>query len=273
MTAPAARAAEAAVRWSLTDLALHAETPRSWIYRCRSPFGPAALKLLTEAGAEEIAGAAYLAGRNGDGAARLFGVSEDAMLLEWLDGPPLGDRVRRNGDAETPAGLAALVRRLHAPAATAPGLVPLDRSIAGLLSDTSADLAAPRALARRLLAEGRTPVPLHGDLHHENVLETPDGWRVIDPKGLIGDPDFETANLFRNPEGRPDLALDPARALALARALGHGLGRPTARLLAWAVVLAGASRTWRPEPDFDAPMLAAVQAAMSEAVSTDGDWV
>ena len=29
---------------------------------------------------------------------------------------------------------------------------------------------------------------LHGDLHHDNILQNGDGWLVIDPKGVIGSP-------------------------------------------------------------------------------------
>lgn len=32
---------------------------------------------------------------------------------------------------------------------------------------------------------------LHWDLHYDNLLASPTGWRVIDPKPLCGDPGFE----------------------------------------------------------------------------------
>ncbi len=32
-----------------------------------------------------------------------------------------------------------------------------------------------------------TPVLLHGDLHHGNILSTQHGWLAIDPKGIIGE--------------------------------------------------------------------------------------
>lgn len=39
---------------------------------------------------------------------------------------------------------------------------------------------------------------LHGDLHHENILRHGDAWKVIDPKGLEGDPHFECVAWVRN---------------------------------------------------------------------------
>ena len=44
-------------------------------------------------------------------------------------------------------------------------------------------------------------VLLHGDLHHGNVLRSGSGWKVIDPKGVVGDPSFEVYALLRNPVG------------------------------------------------------------------------
>ncbi|MFW6007164.1 MAG: aminoglycoside phosphotransferase family protein [Halanaerobiales bacterium] len=42
-------------------------------------------------------------------------------------------------------------------------------------------------------------VLLHGDLHHFNILKDGDqGWKVIDPKGVIGFPFFECARFMEN---------------------------------------------------------------------------
>jgi streptomycin 6-kinase len=37
------------------------------------------------------------------------------------------------------------------------------------------------------------PVLLHGDLHHDNILQNNNEWLAIDPKGIIGEPEFEIA--------------------------------------------------------------------------------
>ncbi len=57
----------------------------------------------------------------------------------------------------------------------------------------------PSERTRELLASQSERVLLHGDLHHENVILGPDGWIVIDAKGLWGDPAFEAAAFIRNP--------------------------------------------------------------------------
>lgn len=44
-----------------------------------------------------------------------------------------------------------------------------------------------------LLSTMTKEVVLHGDLHHENILKNKDTWIVIDPKGTVGEPEFEIA--------------------------------------------------------------------------------
>lgn len=44
-----------------------------------------------------------------------------------------------------------------------------------------------------LLASMTKQVFLHGDLHHGNILQNNNGWLAIDPKGIVGDPEFEIA--------------------------------------------------------------------------------
>ena len=40
---------------------------------------------------------------------------------------------------------------------------------------------------------------LHGDLHHDNILQNGNDWVVIDPKGVIGEPAYEVAAYLCNP--------------------------------------------------------------------------
>ncbi|WP_133127746.1 aminoglycoside phosphotransferase family protein [Legionella nagasakiensis] len=49
------------------------------------------------------------------------------------------------------------------------------------------------ALKNELLTSTTTEIFLHGDLHHDNILKDGDCWLAIDPKGIVGDPEFEIA--------------------------------------------------------------------------------
>ncbi|MDN3509684.1 MAG: aminoglycoside phosphotransferase family protein [Candidatus Neptunochlamydia sp.] len=60
-------------------------------------------------------------------------------------------------------------------------------------------LTKAKHLRDELLSTTTKEVLLHGDLHHDNILQNGDGWLVIDPKGFIGDPAFEPAAYLCNP--------------------------------------------------------------------------
>ena len=49
-------------------------------------------------------------------------------------------------------------------------------------------LQKARKLSDRLLYKSGPGILLHGDLHHENILQNGNDWVVIDPKGVIGSP-------------------------------------------------------------------------------------
>lgn len=40
---------------------------------------------------------------------------------------------------------------------------------------------------------------MHGDLHHYNILQHQGSWLAIDPKGIIGEREFEIGAFLRNP--------------------------------------------------------------------------
>jgi streptomycin 6-kinase len=42
---------------------------------------------------------------------------------------------------------------------------------------------------------------VHGDFHHHNLLRHGDGWVVIDPKPMVGDPEFDVPTFLWNPIG------------------------------------------------------------------------
>ena len=49
-----------------------------------------------------------------------------------------------------------------------------------------------------LVSSSESPILLHGDLHHGNILRSNDGWLAIDPKGVIGEPAYEVGSFMRN---------------------------------------------------------------------------
>jgi streptomycin 6-kinase len=86
---------------------------------------------------------------------------------------------------------------------------------------------------------------LHGDLHHFNLLSSERGWLVIDPKGVVGPPEYECAPLLINPF--PDFVYQPEAARQTARRiaiLSERLGFSPERIYEWGLCHALLSAWW-----------------------------
>lgn len=245
----------ALIRWSLSRASLIAETPRAWVYRVeQNGREPAVLRQLKpDAGEEEQRGSALLAWYAGEGAATVFDAADGILFMEWLDGQTLGDLARNGSDEAATAEIAGLVRRLHQPRRDDfPALQPLRQRFEALHALPTASwpamsrdlLARARGIAHQLFDRPAREVPLHGDLHHDNIMSSRRGWLAIDPKGLIGDPAYEVANAFRNPFGASKVFANPRRVAHMAEIFAAQLGLQKKRILAFAAAHAALSICW-----------------------------
>lgn len=64
-------------------------------------------------------------------------------------------------------------------------------------------LKRARQLSEKLLRSNPKMYLLHGDLHHENILQKDRDWVAIDPQGVIGPLEYEVGRFIMNPI--PDL--------------------------------------------------------------------
>ncbi len=216
---------------------------------------PAMLKIAS--GEEEARGAAVMAWWGGEGAARVLAHEGAAILLERVIGPRSLAAMARSGEDDAAiAILCHAVARLHGPRATAKPstLVPLPRWF-GALEPSAARrggvLGKSLVAARALLADPADACVLHGDIHHDNVLDGGErGWLAIDPKGLLGERGFDYANMLCN----PDIAIaGDADRLAARTAIATSLSGVAAdRLLLWLLAYAGLSASWTLDEGEDA---------------------
>ena len=113
--------------------------------------------------------------------------------------------------------------------------------------------------------------PLHGDLHHENIMFGPRGWLVIDPAGLIGDPALDVANMFSNPLDRFDLTRNEERIALMAGIFSEALGRDVRTILRYAFAYGCLSAAWHEEDgnmkdrDDELAVAAAVRSVLGQA--------
>ena len=198
-------------RWSLTLDGPVPSPSYNYVIKGRQRDGqPVALKLgvpnkelLTEIEALRL--------YDGCGCARLLAAEPDegALLLEWLE--PGEMLVTLEDDEEATRIVTQVMQALWRPlpeqhpfpttAKWARGLERLRATFHGGVGPFPKRLveAAERFFAD-LLASQAPPVLLHGDLHHYNILSAQRApWLAIDPKGLSGEPLYETGALLRNP--------------------------------------------------------------------------
>jgi streptomycin 6-kinase len=112
-------------------------------------------------------------------------------------------------------------------------------------------VAAGQRVFLDLCASQQRPRLLHGDLHHYNVLFDSDrGWIAIDPKGVIGEVEYEIGAVLRNPNERPDLFLSCATIERRLKQFTNKLHLDFERALAWGFAQAVLSAIWAIEDGF-----------------------
>ncbi len=198
---------------------------------------------------EEIRGGDMMDWYSGHGAAKVLAHEGPALLLERLSGPrDLPTMARSGDDDEATEIICAVVARLHAPKERAPpkSLVPTRIWFRQL--DPAADryggiLKTCAIAARGLLAHPQDVLPLHGDVHHRNILDGgARGWLAIDPKGVLGERAFDYANLFRNPDAC--FAGEPDRLRRRVDIVTRAASLEPKRLLTWILAYAGLTAAW-----------------------------
>ena len=190
---------------------------------------------------------------DGRGAACVLEHVEGAMLLERLEpGTSLAQIACDDRDEEATTVLAGVI------ASMSPGRAPVSCST---VSDwgrgfsrylATGDAQVPGEIVRRAarryeqLSESQRNVRLlHGDLQHYNILHDRDrGWIAIDPKGVIGELEYELGAALRNPTERPDVFTNPTTIERRVSTLSLALSVDARRVTSWAFAQAVLSVIW-----------------------------
>jgi streptomycin 6-kinase len=244
-------------RWNLILDGRPTATRSSRVLPVRQDGEAAVLKML-KPGVDEHNAAAFLEYLDGNGAVRLLAADRGALLMERATGTRSLRTMATSGeDTEAAEILSETVERLHAPHRRPPPseLIPLRDWFSPLFEHETEVPILRRcaATARGLLASQEDVRPLHGDMHHDNVLDGgPRGWLAIDPKGLIGDRAYEFANLIGNPWPHGDIVHDPNRMRRVSMVYAARSGLDVRRIQAFAMAHAGLAASWDREDGRDA---------------------
>jgi len=168
-----------------------------WVLKCGVP---------TEEFTAEVNALAHY---NGSGAVSLIKADPSAgwMIIERCNP---GDRLVDITNENTVIPIAVeVMRKLWKPVSDSSSFPSLTQFLQSLQKLNNNDflknlLSSPIrhfALGRtqELLTSMSDQVLLHADLHHYNILRHRDQWIAIDPKGVIGEREFEIGAFLRNP--------------------------------------------------------------------------
>ena len=203
---------------------------------------------------------------NGNGVARVHCREPGAVLMERLrPGNSLVAMTTDGRDEEATEILADVMQQMSERASSISPLE-LPKSCATVHDwakgferyVATGDEQVPKALVEagreaylHLCASPREPRLLHGDLQHYNVLfDAHRGWLAIDPKGVIGELEYEIGAALRNPYERPDLFLSPSTIERRLKQFTNRLSLDHERTLRWAFAQAVLSAIWGVEDGF-----------------------
>lgn len=235
---------------------LIAETGIAKVWRVKRPDQSlAALKVYKgDDMLNEAAGVVYLQNCDGEGAAKVFHSSKNAFLMEYLEGPTLGDLSRRGEDREAAHKLVGTASKLQT--------IQFDRTydwpqLSEWLSELKElernelwtdqnwqHIELSRHLAQKLISNQTDVAVLHGDLHHDNIMLGSRGYCAIDAKAVIGDRAYELANAVSNPIGVEDLMIQPGRISFLLDLWSSAFEIDRLKFLEWIIAQRGMSISW-----------------------------
>jgi len=160
-----------------------------------APAGDAVLKIVPPEDDESAEEADALALWDGEGAVRLLrhDRARRALLLERANP---GDDLAALLEAEAVAVAVDVARRLWRPAREpfrwiGDNVPRWLESAEGDLGDRARELYATLDVGRDML--------VHGDFHHHNLLRSERGWLAIDPKPMLGEPEYDVPSFLWNP--------------------------------------------------------------------------
>ncbi|HKQ93709.1 MAG TPA: aminoglycoside phosphotransferase family protein [Blastocatellia bacterium] len=243
------------------------ETQSSFIVFGKRGDHDVVLKVIRQPGDEWRSGA-VMAAFGAWGMARVYEHIEGALLLERLNpGLQLAGVALDGRDEEATKVMADVIDRMSLPCESSDEpsreefkafvsaqdwgkgfqryLDSGDRQIPARL------VAQARQLYFDLCASQRNVRLLHGDLQHYNVLFDSDrGWLAIDPKGVIGEVEYEIGASLRNPVEKPELFATPETVERRLRCFEAKLKLNYDRALAWGFAQAVLSAIWSVEDGF-----------------------
>ena len=198
---------------------------------------------------------------DGKGIVKVYEYTEGAVLLEKLNpGTPLAAMALDGRDEEATDIVAEVIQQMsHCGKSLErfPTAADWGKGFQDYLA--SGDDQVPKRLVERgqnlyveLCASQKAVRLLHGDLQHYNILfDSERGWTAIDPKGVVGEIEYEIGAGLRNPYEEPRFFASPDMIEARLRRYERRLNLDFKRALEWGFAQAVLSAIWTVEDGFE----------------------
>ena len=215
---------------------------------------------ISKTGSDEWNSGDVLRAFQGNGTVRVLESADGAVLLERLDpATELVELVREGRDEEATAICARVIALMahHAPPSSCPTVFDWALGFDRYLNQHD-DGPIPvelvhkaRKIYRHLATSQKEVMLLHGDLHHYNILlDSNRGWVAIDPKGVVGELEYELGAIIRNPVELPEFYVSRTVVERRLKQLTGALSLDYDRALGWTFAQAVLSPIWGVEDGF-----------------------
>ncbi|MGB0719439.1 MAG: aminoglycoside phosphotransferase family protein [Bdellovibrionales bacterium] len=246
-------------RWNLQSPEQIATTPTSSVYKVIQSGETRILKLYTDLGRNCESEAPYFFKTcKGRGVADIYQFNDDGMVMEYITGKTLKSLIDENRDKEATQIIAQTLRAIHnAPQNYDHHFQTLEQRFESLfrhaaISGTPDIVKRAAFLAKSMLRKQSETRLLHGDMHHDNIMQRDNGdWVAIDPQPLIGDPAYDCANTLHNPHQTPQLTENIDRLLKQAKILAQTLEISQQKIINYAYIHGCLSTCWSEDDGTD----------------------
>lgn len=247
-------------KWSLEGVQRYLDTSSSLLFKVLYKDKPSILKIFKN-GSDETRSWVALKAYGGFGAVKIYKHTDSAILMQEIRSTnSLVDIIKSGCDEDGTIIFCDIIKKLHRRNGDSTFLLPILDLAQGFnrYADSGNSIVSDYFLKKAqkifldLESTQKTKVILHGDLHHFNILHDKKyGWLAIDPKGYIGEPEFEIGAYLKNPVGFPRFFLDKKLITQRIKIVEDRLGYDRDRMLKWAFSLTILSVIWNIEAKKD----------------------
>ena len=195
----------------------------------------------------------YLKYANGNSVIKLLEFNKNAILIEYVnEAQELKILTQNNNDSQATKIFCQILTKLHKikiAKKKLPHISTLQQNYNRYLQSNNQiiphnEIENAKIIFDNLIKDQKKDVLIHGDLHHENILyDKKKGWIVIDPKGYIGESEFEFGAYMRNPTNIWEIN-NPEFIISNRIQIFNEYNFDTERIIKWSYVQAILSAIW-----------------------------